>query len=121
MDDRGLFITSQAIRRQLAAMPNELYLIRLIHRPTRRPFPGERLWTELLTGSLPQGGVTTSRASKTLVRVRLGPLSHANGNLQHSINQLLTGSLPQGGVTTSRASKTPLFCALIYHIDTGQK
>src|ERR1041384_2481481 len=45
MDDRGLFITSQAIRRQLAAMPNELYLIRLIHRPTRRPFPGERLWT----------------------------------------------------------------------------
>ena len=45
MDDRGLFITSHAIRRQLAAMPNELYLIRLIHRPSRRPFPGERLWT----------------------------------------------------------------------------
>jgi len=45
MEDRGLFITSQAIHRQLAAMPNELYLIRLIHRPTRRPFPGERLWT----------------------------------------------------------------------------
>jgi len=26
-------------------MPNELYLIRLIHHQTGRPFPGERLWT----------------------------------------------------------------------------
>jgi RepB DNA-primase from phage plasmid len=43
--DRGLILTSQAIRRQLAAMPYELYLIRLIHQPTNRPFPGERLWT----------------------------------------------------------------------------
>jgi len=31
--------------RQLAAMPCELYLIRLIHHRTRRAFPGERLWT----------------------------------------------------------------------------
>jgi hypothetical protein len=38
-------LTSQAIRRQLAAMPHELYLIRLIHGLTKRPFPGERLWT----------------------------------------------------------------------------
>ena len=45
MQDRGFFLTQQAIRRQLAAMPNDLYLIRLIHRPTRRVFPGERLWT----------------------------------------------------------------------------
>ena len=45
MNDRGVFITRQAIRRQLAAMPNELYLIRLIHQQSRRPFPGERLWT----------------------------------------------------------------------------
>lgn len=45
MFDRGLILTSQAIRRQLAAMPNELYLVRLIHHATRRPFPGERLWT----------------------------------------------------------------------------
>ena len=45
MFDRRLILTSQAIRRQLAAMPNELYLIRLIHHATRRPFPGERLWT----------------------------------------------------------------------------
>jgi len=43
--DRGLILTSQAIRRQLAAMPCELYLIRLIHGLTKRPFPGERLWT----------------------------------------------------------------------------
>lgn len=45
MFDRGLILTLQAIRRQLAAMPCELYLIRLIHQCTRRPFPGERLWT----------------------------------------------------------------------------
>jgi hypothetical protein len=38
-------LTAQAIRRQLTAMPHELYLIRLIHGLTRRPFPGERLWT----------------------------------------------------------------------------
>ena len=43
--DRGFFLTLYAIRRQLAAMPHELYLIRLIHHHTRRPFPGERLWT----------------------------------------------------------------------------
>ena len=35
----------KAVRRQLAAMPHELYLIRLIHHQTRRAFPGERLWT----------------------------------------------------------------------------
>src|SRR4051794_11627846 len=45
MLDRGFFLTCQAIRRQLAAMPHSLYLIRLIHHPTRRAFPGERLWT----------------------------------------------------------------------------
>jgi hypothetical protein len=45
MFDRGLILTSQAIRRQLAAMPHELYLIRLIHHCSGRPFPGERLWT----------------------------------------------------------------------------
>ncbi len=26
-------------------MPHELYLVRLIHAVTKRPFPGERLWT----------------------------------------------------------------------------
>jgi hypothetical protein len=45
MDKRGFWITWQSIRRQLSAMPNELYLIRLIHHQTRRAFPGERLWT----------------------------------------------------------------------------
>ncbi|HVO79278.1 MAG TPA: DNA-primase RepB domain-containing protein [Terriglobales bacterium] len=45
MEDRGFFLTLQAIRRQLAAMPNDLYLVRLIHHRTRQPFPGERLWT----------------------------------------------------------------------------
>lgn len=45
MVDRGLVLTSRAIGRQVAAMPCELYLVRLIHHATRRAFPGERLWT----------------------------------------------------------------------------
>jgi hypothetical protein len=45
MPDRGLFLSLQAIRRQVAAMPHDLYLVRLIHQATRRAFPGERLWT----------------------------------------------------------------------------
>jgi len=45
MFDRGLNLTCQAVRRQMAAMPDDLYLIRLIHHRTRRAFPGERLWT----------------------------------------------------------------------------
>jgi hypothetical protein len=45
MDNRGFWITLQSIRRQLSAMPHELYLIRLIHHQTHRAFPGERLWT----------------------------------------------------------------------------
>ena len=53
MDDRGFFITRQAIRTQLAAMPHELYLIRLIHHLSRRPFPGERLWTATQLTSSP--------------------------------------------------------------------
>lgn len=45
MTDPGLMLTLQAIRRQLAAMPHSLYLIRLIHNWTGRAFPGQRLWT----------------------------------------------------------------------------
>jgi len=43
--DRGLWLSMQAIRRQLAAMPHSLFVVRLIHQDTKRPFPGERLWT----------------------------------------------------------------------------
>ena len=50
MFDRGLNLTLQAIRRQIAAMPNGLYLVRLIHHQTRRAFPGERLWTAAQLG-----------------------------------------------------------------------
>jgi RepB DNA-primase from phage plasmid len=53
MFDHGFFITLQAIRRQLAAMPHEIYLIRLIHHTTREPFPGERLWTAPQLGYAP--------------------------------------------------------------------
>ena len=45
MFDCGLNLTLRAVRRQLAAMPHDLYLVRLIHNQTRRAFPGERLWT----------------------------------------------------------------------------
>jgi hypothetical protein len=53
MFDRGFMITLQAIRRQLTAMPHELYLIRLIHQTTRESFPGERLWTAAQLGYAP--------------------------------------------------------------------
>jgi RepB DNA-primase from phage plasmid len=45
MFDLGLFVTCQAISRQLTAMPNEFYLIRLIHAVSRRPAPRKSLWT----------------------------------------------------------------------------
>lgn len=48
MSDQGFFLTRQAIRRQLAAMPNELFLIRLIHSGTGRCCAGERLWNATL-------------------------------------------------------------------------
>jgi RepB DNA-primase from phage plasmid len=44
MNHPGLMLTMHAIRRQLAAMPHDLYRVRLIHAHTNRPFPGERLW-----------------------------------------------------------------------------
>jgi hypothetical protein len=52
--DRGFFLTLHAVRRQLAAMPNEFYVIRLIHGRTRRLCPGERVWDvgQLLRGSV---------------------------------------------------------------------
>src|SRR5215471_7804042 len=50
MFDRGLFLSLRAVRRQLAAMPHDLYLVRLIHHATRTAFPGERLWTAAQLG-----------------------------------------------------------------------
>jgi hypothetical protein len=52
--DRGFFLTLQAVRRQLAAMPNDFYFIRLIHGGTRRPCTGERVWdvAQLTRGSV---------------------------------------------------------------------
>lgn len=50
MFDRGLFLSVRGIRRQLAAMPYDLYLVRLIHHATRAAFPGERLWTAAQLG-----------------------------------------------------------------------
>jgi hypothetical protein len=41
----GLMLTMHAIGSQLAAMPRDLYYLRLIHDQTHRPFPAERVWT----------------------------------------------------------------------------
>lgn len=45
MFDAGFSLSLGAVSRQLAAMPARTYFVRLIHSQTRRPFPGERLWT----------------------------------------------------------------------------
>src|SRR5258708_1669850 len=52
--DRGFFITLQAIRRQLTAMPCDYYQIRLIHGCNRTPFPGDQVWSavQLLRGGM---------------------------------------------------------------------
>ena len=39
------FLTRQDVGRQLTAMPNQVYLIRLIHSVRRKSAPGQRLWT----------------------------------------------------------------------------
>src|SRR5690242_6873348 len=52
--DRGFFITLQAMRRQMVAMPCDYYELRLIHGCTRRPFPGEHVWSAL---QLTHGGM----------------------------------------------------------------
>jgi hypothetical protein len=54
VSDRGFFLTLHAVRRQLAAMPNDFYFIRLIHGSTRSPCPGERVWD---VGQLTRGSV----------------------------------------------------------------
>ena len=43
-------------------MPNEFYFIRLIHGPTRRPCPGERVWD---VGQLLQGSVLRFLRART--------------------------------------------------------
>jgi|SRR5580693_2128352 hypothetical protein len=45
--DRGFRLTEIAVRRQLTAMPHDVYRLRLIHHQTRRPLKGERVWTAI--------------------------------------------------------------------------
>jgi hypothetical protein len=54
VSDRGFFLTWHAVRRQLTAMPNDFYFVRMIHRLTRKPCPGERIWD---AGLLMRGSV----------------------------------------------------------------
>lgn len=44
-EDRGLGVSLDILRRQLAAMPCRQYEVRLIHSGSRQPYPGVRQWT----------------------------------------------------------------------------
>jgi RepB DNA-primase from phage plasmid len=59
--DHGFFITLTAIRRQLAAMPNELYLVRPIHGRSGTSCAGERLWSAGLLTMGPAVGFLRAR------------------------------------------------------------
>lgn len=61
MQDHGFFITLTAIRRQLAAMPTELYLVRPIHGHSGRSCAGERLWSAGLLTMGPAVGFLRAR------------------------------------------------------------
>jgi hypothetical protein len=63
VSDRGFFLTWHAVRRQLAAMPNDFYFVRLIHRLTRKPCPGERIWD---AGQLARGSVVRFLRARNL-------------------------------------------------------
>ena len=63
MSDRGFFLTLHAVRRQLAAMPNDFYFVRMIHRLTRKPSPGERIWD---AGHLARGSVVRFLRARNL-------------------------------------------------------
>jgi RepB DNA-primase from phage plasmid len=63
VSDRGFFLTWHAVRRQLAAMPNDFYFVRMIHWLTRKPCPGERIWD---AGHLARGSVVRFLRARNL-------------------------------------------------------
>lgn len=63
MSNRGFFLTWHAVRRQLAAMPSDFYFVRMIHRLTRKPCPGERIWD---AGLLTRGSVVRFLRARNL-------------------------------------------------------
>jgi hypothetical protein len=63
VSDRGFFLTWHAVRRQLAAMPNDFYFVRMIHRLSRKPCPGERIWD---AGLLTRGSVVRFLRARNL-------------------------------------------------------
>jgi hypothetical protein len=63
VSDRGFFLTLHAVQRQLAAMPNDFYFVRMIHRLTRKPSPGERIWD---AGLLTRGSVVRFLRARNL-------------------------------------------------------
>jgi hypothetical protein len=63
VSDRGFFLTWHAVQRQLAAMPNDFYFVRMIHRLTRKPCPGERIWD---AGQLARGSVVRFLRARNL-------------------------------------------------------
>jgi len=63
VSDRGFFVTWHAVRRQLTAMPNDFYFVRMIHRLTRKSCPGERIWD---AGLLMRGSVVRFLRARNL-------------------------------------------------------
>jgi hypothetical protein len=63
VSDHGFFVTWHAVRRQLAAMPNDFYFVRMIHRLSRKPCPGERIWD---AGLLTRGSVVRFLRARNL-------------------------------------------------------
>jgi hypothetical protein len=63
VSDRGFLLTWHAVRRQLTAMLNDPYFVRMIHRLTRKPCPGERIWD---AGLLMRGSVVRFLRARNL-------------------------------------------------------
>src|SRR5215469_16138534 len=99
-------LTQQAVRRQLAAMPNKFYWIRLIHSVERKPAPAKRLWTaeELVRDRV----VRSLRADNRLgFNVYLWPYAERRKTLSRFIERLGNQCLPACGDGQSRGWLRP--------------
>ncbi len=96
MANHGFFLTLHAVRRQLAAMPNDFYFIRLIHGSTRRVCPGERVWD---MGHLARASVLSFLRSRNLQGFDIYVLPYAEyrnaGYILLDLDQPTTGVLPR--------------------------
>jgi hypothetical protein len=92
VSNRGFFLTWNAVRRQLAAMPNDFYLVRIIHRLTRKLCPGERIWD---AGQLARGSVVRFLRARNLQGYDIYLLPYAEHRNAGSILLDLDHAAPQ--------------------------